>query len=332
MACVITLADAIKKFSQELGCTVQEGDEDARSDIIDKITEAIEHLLTNGGGKILREWIVPVQGRRATLPRDLELPVKWKVGCIANSGFGSFHSPYLSYSSSGILNCEGYSDWSPRMMVAPNKTPIQYGIPVCGCRVVATTKEQCDVGKRLMVNGRQNGRDIAALHNGVKTAGELITIYHEDDPDKKYSAWSFHEITSVLKDETLAYVMLTGISKTGQMYHLGYYHPDEQKPEYTQIDCYGTPIFGHSALHILGRVDPSIRYLRDEDVLPISSMEHLAFLAKRARFDQTSSFADVVTMEQRLKNSIRLFIAYQQPPVSSLSISPRSSGATLSNI
>lgn len=331
MAAGITLASAIREFSAELGC----GSDKDREDIIRFITKAIEYLLLNGGGDILREWKIPVRNGRFTLPRDVDTPVKYKFAETAAYGFGTFNSPYFSYSSNGIQNCCGYFDWDNyRIALSANRVATQFYPPNHGVRLVATTRDEETVGKKIMVAGKQRGMQVAPKHKGFKTSGELLTIYHEEDPNKKYGAWLFDEITSVVKDETCDYVMLSGIDNTDTFYHLAHYHPDETVPQYTEGHVFDCPCNNQCdyLISILGRVNPSIRYIRDEDILPIDSLEMLGYLAKRARYYENSDFNDVNFMEAQIAKLIKKTVAYQQAPARSLSMNPAASGGSIQNM
>lgn len=331
MSAGITLAKALQAFSRELGC----GSSNDREALIDKIIESIEFLLFNGGGDILREWRVLVSNRRFTLPTDLDTPVKYKFGEAANSGFGTFHSSFLSYSSNGVRNCCDYYDWDGKFAISANKVATQFNPPLCGARLIATTTDYEDVGKKIMVAGKRKGMQVAPLHNGYKTSGELLTIQHIDDDHKMYSAWAVDEVTSVVKDETCSYVMLSGIDSSENFYHLSHYHPDETVPQYTEAQVFSCPSCYANCdyyIHILGRVNPSIRYVRDEDILPIDSLQMLSLLAKRVRYDESGDFNEVGILEQRIKAAIKQTVAYQQASARQVSFNLRSGGATLTNM
>lgn len=328
----ITLAVAIQSFERELGCL---GD---RELVIATIAEALEFALhQGGGGNILREWRLPVRNGLVSLPRDLETPIKFKFAHSANGGFGVFHSPYLSYSSAGVRTTSGYTDWNPQYELQAGYTPTQFAVPPCGARLVLTTTNYEDVGAKFSIQGKQNGRDIAPLHNGYKTSGEILTVYHANDTEKKYSAYSFNEITNVVKDLTCSYITLTAIDDHGSMYFLSLYHPDEEVPQYKQIRMFAGPTWSGSEncdtyIHILGRINPSIVYIRDEDVLPISSLQVLKLLAKRAKYDSENDFENAILMERRVSSILRKQFIYQQPPGRGMSINLRSGGGSLKNI
>lgn len=323
----INLSKALQVFGREIGCS------DSRDFLLDTIQAALEFMLMNGGGDILREWKTIARGGRFTLPPDLEMPIKWKWTPDPTFGYGTFNSAYFSYSSQGVRDCCGYNEFDPHFLINANKVPTQFAPPIGGVRLVATTRDKRDVGKQIMVGGKRSGMLVAPLHNGFKTAGELLTIYHEDDSDKKYGAWIFDEILSVTKDPTCAYVMLSGINEScNQFYFLSHYHPDEETPSYTEGElrtCCGSC---DTLLHILGRINPSIRYIRDEDVLPITSFEMLRLLAKRARYDESGDYNEVAAMETRIKILIKKEVAYQQPPGRHLSFSLKSGGAIRTNM
>lgn len=329
----ITLARALKAFASEVGC----GDSDDTDELIDSIQEGIEWMLFNGGGDILREWTVTASDGLFVLPRDLEVPIKFKYNKDFNAGYGTFHSAYFSYGSQSVSSCCDYLDWERNIQVNVSKIPIQYRPPKCGIRLVATTKNPLDVGKKVMINGKQRGFDIVSTHNGFKTSGELLTVYLESDPQKKYSAFNFDEITSIVKDNMCDYMMLSGIDTKEQFYHLAHIHPDDTIPLYTEVQVYGCSCFNAQStseyqLYILGRVNPSIRYIRDEDILPITSFEMLKLLAKRARYDSSGDFNEVNAMEQRLRVLIKKQVAYQQKANRQMSVNLAASGFTLSNI
>lgn len=325
----ITLQKAIEVFQGELGCT----GEDGREDIVDIIRTSIEFILLNGGGDILREWIVTVRNGVFTFPRDLETPVKYKLDRKADLGYGPIHSAHYPYSSQSITSCCGYSDWSElNIAIKPNKVATEFPPPKNGVRLIATTRDCRDIGKKIMVNGKQCKKAIYPTHNGHKTAGELLTIYAEDDNEKLYGAWIVDEITGVIKDPTCSYVMLSGIDSNGVIYHLSHYTPDETIPRYTQGALYSCCGNGCDFdLYILGRISPNIQYTRDEELLPIASLELLRLLAKRAKYDESGDFNEVNVLENRIRITIKKLVAYQQAASNQLSFDLAASGSSLSN-
>ena len=332
MSTGITLAEALETFASEIGC----GGENARKDLIGKVRQALEFLLFNGGGNILREWVVTARNGKFTLPLDLENPIKYKLGRTAQCGIhGAFNSPYYSYGSQSIANCCGYEEWDKsKFEIKANKVATQFQPPEKGIQIVATTRDCKDVGKHIMVNGQRCKNQILPLHNGYKTGGELLHIYHEDDNDKKYSSFIFDNITGIVKDLTCSYVMLSGIDQcTGCWYFLSHYTPDEEVPQYTEVEMFNCGMGGTCdfEIHILGRVQTGIRYIRDEDILPIASVELLRLLAKRARYDDSGDFNEVGILEQRIRMAIKKQVAYQQPPIRQLSYALSTTGATLTN-
>lgn len=323
----ITLAEAIKIFSREKGCS---GD---REFILDEIQTALEFALFFGADQLLREWKIPVRDNRFTLPRDLGVPVKYKFGDWANSGFGTFQSPYYSFSSTGIQNCCGYYDWGARMSIRATKIPTQFRVPKQGVRVFATTRNSRDVGKQVMVGGNRCGNPIAPIVNNTKVMGDLIKVYMEDDTSKKYGRYVIDDITQVVKDETCDYITLWGLdTETGDSYFLSHYHPDETVPKYTEVEIFSCAGYCGTMIHILGRIDPSIRYIRDEDVLPITSREVLKLLAKRSKYDDSGDFNNVAVMETRISNIIKKQVAYQQAANNHLSFSLGASGGSVVNM
>lgn len=327
----ITLSQALRVFQGELGC----GDEeDSRDSTLEAVRASIEYLLLNGGGDILREWFVVVHNGRFTFPRDLETPVKYKFGRKADLGFGMVNSAHFPYSSQSISNCCGYGNWDElRIAVKPNKVATQFQPPKQGLRLVATTRDDRDVGKKIMVNGNRCKNPLKPTHYGHKTSGEYLTIYKEDDPKKKYGAWIFDEITGVVKDQTCSYVMLSGIDTLNEeWYFLSHYTPDETIPRYTEGELFACDCSCDFELHILGRVSPNINYCRNEDILPLNSFEMLRLLAKRARYDDSGDLNEVNAYEQRIQRLIKKQVAYQQPPGRHPSVALGASGATLSNI
>ena len=330
MAGALTLAKAIDVFSRELGCT-------EREELLDSVAAAIEFMLLNGGGEILREWKIVVRDGRFTFPRDLETPVKYKFSRLPDAGFGTVHSAYYSYSSNAVGRCCGYNDYeSIQIETKANRVFSKFRPPKCGVQLLATTRDEKDVGKKIMVNGKHRGMDNAPTHFGAKTAGELLTIYHEDDNDKKYGAWIFDDITGVVKDQTCSWVMLTGLSANNNWYFLSHYHPDDEIPAFVEGELFSCPNwcdwYCDSYLHILGRIDPIARYARDEEILPVTSFEMLRLLAKRARYDEKGDFDQVAAMENRIIVLIKKQIAYQQEASNQMSFTLGSSGASITSL
>ena len=328
----ITLGKAIQVFQGELGCTGLDG----RENIIDAIQASLEFLLLSGGGELLREWIVTVRNGRFTLPLDLETPVKYKLAKNASCGYGVFHSEFYPYSSQSVECCNSYSDWGRlNVHIRANRTPVQFQPPPTGIRLVATTRDNRDIGKKLSVNGNRCQMQNLPVYFGMKVGGDILTIYAEDDPNKRYGSWIFDEITGVVKELTCSYVMLSGIDdQTGQWYFLSHYTPDEEVPQYTECEihscdcCEGCDY----KLHILGRTQTGIRYIRDEDILPISSIEILRLLAKRARYDEGGKMQEVSAMETRIIGTIKKQVAYQNSANRNLSFDFRASGASVPNL
>lgn len=304
--------------------------------VLEAIAEAIEFMLHSGGGELLREWVLPVHSGRFTLPRDLATPVKYKILNTASGGFGIFQSPYLSYSSAGVKTCIGYADW--QFEVKSRKVATQFRLPPRGLHLVLTTKNKKDVGKKASIAGKKDGMLIAPIHRGKPTAGEILTIYLEDDPNKKFSSFLFHEVTNVVKDITCDYVMLSGLEDGSNVpYFLSHFHPDEEVPTYTEVELYQCPTFSYPSqcdtwIHVLGRINPSIVYQREEDVLPISSFQMLKLLAKRAKYDSQNEFKNVGIMEARIFQIIKKERKYQQAPGRTLSFNLAAGSGSLTNL
>lgn len=323
----ITLARAIKAFKAQLPHDA------CREDVLDAIQESLEWMLLSGGGKILREWEVIARNGVFTLPRDLETPVKYKFSQLAVDGSGIFNSSYYSYSSRSIQNIEGYLDWN--FQVNANPVATQFFPPKCGCRILATTTNKKDVGKKIEVTGSLNGFEHAPIHFGKKTAGEVLTIYHQKDPHKKYSARVFDDISAVFKDKTDEYVMLSGIDSKKKQYFFSYYHPDEEIISYRQVSAIpSVPCVSNcdTKIHILGRIVPTIRYTRDKDVLPITSITMLKYLAEKFKHQEASNFNEVAAMNAQIIDIIKKERKYQRPPGRAMSIRLKGSGCTYSNM
>lgn len=325
MAQGITLAKAMQVFSQELGC----GD-DARETLIDEITSSIEFLMHEGGGDILKQWQVIARNGTFVLPRDLGTPLKFKYARLPAYGFGTFSSPYFSYGSPGAMAGTDLLDWDHYFSVKPNFSATELFPPCEGLRLVATTRNPKDVGKKIIVSGKQRGMKNVPTHMGKKTSGEVLTIYAEDDPHKKYGAWVFDEIDSVVKDETISYVMLSGVTPVDKKwYFLSHYHPDDMVPRYRVAEAFAKNVLDGGCdflVHILGRINPSVKYTRDDDVLPINTLQMLKLLAKRARYDANGNLNELAAQERRIIRLIKKTVSYQQAPNRQLSFSLGGSG------
>lgn len=326
----ITLSKAIQVFGKQVGFS------EGRECLIDDITVQVEWCLLNAGGELWREWHLTVRNGLFSFPYDLETPLKYRWSNSPGVGVEVFNSPFYSYSSGSLQNCCGFSPFGPQTSceVLANRTPVQFQPPVGGGFIMITTTNPLDIGKKIEVSGNQRGFAIAPIHFGVKTAGEVLTIYAQDDPNKKHSQFIFEEISAVTKDLTCDYTMLSGITTQGTPFFLSHYHPDETNPLYQQ-GCFRSCPCGtgcDAKVHMLGRINPSIRYIRDEEVLPITSFEMLELLAKRCRYDKSSDFDKVAVQEARLASLIRRQIFYQQKTGQDVSFDLKGSGATLSNV
>lgn len=284
------------------------------------ISNAVEYLLTLGGGNIQREWEVVCRYGRFTLPPDLCTPVKYKLGTVLNSGFGSIHSAYFSYGSNSIQSrvLTSYNDWGINIELKPYTVATKFRPPACGLRLVLTTRNTSDVGEKVIVSGSHKGFEIISKHNGKTINGELLTIYHEEDPDKKYSAYIFDNITAVAKDKLCDWIMLSGLSTvSGEPYFLSHYHPDETNPVYREAELYlnnNSPLYDRDfVVSIIGKIKTGFSFTRDEEVLPIDSGVLLTDLAKRAYYHSTNQFDALERMEARIENYIQKYVAYKVP-------------------
>lgn len=324
----ITLEKAIDVFKQEVG------HDGTRSELVDAVAEGIEFVLLNGGGELLREWEIIVRDGRFTFPRDLETPIKYKFSRFPSTGFGTFVSPFFSYSSNALQIPDDYLPWQPHIEKKINRVFTQYDPPSCGVRLVFTTKDNKDIGKKVIVNGSYKGKEIVGIHNGVKTSGEVLTVYSEQC-EKKYSSFVFDRITGVVRDETCSWTMLSGLdcrdSKT--FYFLSHYHPNDITPSYRQGEVVSPQQSGHEfSIKIIGKVNPSIRYTQDEEILPITSLQILKLLAKRLKSEDAGDLEKVAVMEQRIKNVIRKHLNYQQPPARGFGFGLAGSAASSGNV
>ena len=155
MAQGITLAKALECFARELGC----GDSRDREALLDEVRSSVEFLMFNGGGDILRQWQVVARQGRFTLPRDLITPVKFKYCDVPDFGYGTFNSAYFSFGSHAVKDCCNFYEWGHHFEIAANKVATQHKPPSQGVRLLATTRLESDVGKKIMVNGRRKLQD-----------------------------------------------------------------------------------------------------------------------------------------------------------------------------
>lgn len=307
----ITLEKALEYFSNSLSAG---GDCDRNELLLDKINSSIEYLLLEGGGDILREWVVLARDGSFTLPRDLGTPVKYRYGLTANSGYGVFNSAYHSYGSQGVRNVSGYQDWDRTFVINPSFSPVEFQ-PRGESRVVAITNNPRDIGKKIIVSGELRGKPTVPTHMGRKTGGEVLQIYGSDDPHKKYSSWKLEKITGIVKDKTESYVTLVALDDNGDWSFLSHIHPDDTSPLHRTVTCYNSAPYLSNVeyyIHILGRVDQTIRYTRKEDILPIQSIHMLELLATRAKYDDMGNYKELQIIEARLASLIRKTLVYQQ--------------------
>lgn len=324
----ITLEKARDYFSRELSCA---GDVEY---LDDHIHEAIEFTMFHGGADIIREWSVIVTEGRFTFPSDLETPIRYKFCRRPDWGYGTFYSNYHSFSSSGVKEYGDYYDWNISLDAKSQRVFTQYRPPNCGVYICATTKCDADVGKQLIVSGKYKGNPIISVYNGHKVNGEVIDIYHENDEDKRHSRFCFDEFTGVTKDKTTDYVHFFGYGKnTREPYFLSHYTPCDENPSFREGEVFSQPAWCcESELFILGRVSPHIRYTQGEQVLPITSLELLRLLSKRAKYIDSGDFNEINNIEARIKGIIKKQVAYQQKPNNGLSFNFLGSGGSLTSL
>ena len=150
---------------------------------------------------------------------------------------GSFKNAFYTYTTKATDQCcRKYHDWAKDIVVLSEKSPLQQPMPLCGGYLAFTSRD-----KRLLqepagviAQGVQNNIEIRSTHMGEKIAGEYLRIYHEDDPEKRHSAYKFDEVKHILKDDTLDYVTMWAVDEKGDYHFLANYLPDDECPQYTK--------------------------------------------------------------------------------------------------
>lgn len=315
----ITLAKAYEVFIRESGCN-----ENDIETLRDRVQSALEFMAYNGGGDILREWTLNIREGRVTLPRDLATPLKYKFGRRPNGGHGAFYTPYQSYSSSGISNCcdmGSYQDWSGYIESKANKVYTQHKVPKCGAYLLARTCNEEDVGKTIMVDGMQQGMPITPTKNNYKLSGQILKVYHVDDPEGTRGDYWVDDITGVHLDEGFCdWVTLSAEDRrTGEMHFLSHYHPDEKNPCYKEVEIFGCPPnCCDMEVSILGRMALNMRPIRHEENLPIRSIEMLEFLAMRAKYKAIPDLNQMIAFENVIRGLIIKEESYVREPMRAL--------------
>ena len=283
----------------------------------------------------------------------METPLKFKFSERPNSGFGTFFTPYYTYSSQAVKEHSSYRKWDLAMSSLPGFAFTQYEPPSCGGCIIATTTAEEDFGKEIAVSGSYKGMKIApkerviADHDGElevvwcdKTDGEILQVQMEEEcsnPENishHLSSYTYDKIDGIyLKGNFCDYVTLHAYDDEGKSHFLGHLHPDDKCPKFRRATLTSHPhICSEVCIHILGRISPYTEYKRGTDVLPISSLNMLKLLARRAGYNEKGDINEAAAMKQEIKDLIRLEVAYQQEPNRHLSMGLGASGGTIRNL
>lgn len=248
------LSEVLRWTSAITGKTVTQN----RETLIDLIRETIDVLHAEESTENLRKWCIPSCGCVVTIPKEMETPVKYrigdKVGPVRNFTY-QFHG-YTRY------DCTGYN--SDLRYI--KESPIFFDLPKHGARVAARAVEYYTPDCKpedlpyLIVQGYNTAGQLVSrmTDDGHADIGEKIYI-SQPDQAPEYSEQVFSSITSVRVvgevNTMLVWCNVTEYGKTPNEYGLlSIYDRGDELPSFRRYElapvldsscCYEIEVLGH---------------------------------------------------------------------------------------
>lgn len=230
----------------------------------------------------LRKWALYSRDNIVTLPRDLALILKVKIGDEVEKVHSKW---YEFYDQVGAREFDSANDWQAGVIQEVNTFPTVYDIPRCsgGAYVLAEIGQRCKkpVGLFTTIQGvsADTGEDVYTTHNGVLIHGERLDL---EAGVAKRTRTRFRKITNITKSETEDYVKYYQQTDKGQTPTiLSLLTPKELIADFRRAKiltgrCDTTKCY---KLSVLGRVNVLSDY-HDNDVIPVTDITAIETLAQ----------------------------------------------------
>lgn len=243
------------------------------------VMEVMQYLLYSGETGSLRKFTFHAKNGCFTLPYELEVPLKVKVG----EQVGQVWSKWFEYHSD--LNMGECSPAQTALYEEANTFPTVYDLPSCGAKVaaLATCIESPDA--HVIVKGLDmTGREVYTVHKGEKIHGEYLSL---QKGKANTTNVLFGVITEISKSKTNGYVNLLWVNENlTQRGFLADYDPYEQNPGYRKVRIL-IPCPSLTKVSVLGRIRLK-RYYADEDRIPFDNIRALTLAAQAVNSERNN--------------------------------------------
>lgn len=228
------------------------------------VKEVLQYLLIHGTYGNERKFTLCAQNGYITLPKELETPLKIKIG----NAIGSVWNRWFEYHSGNDLHNGCIAEKA--LLEEPNRYPTVYDLPSCGGypAVIGTCQEAPDA--HVVVKGKDlTGREIYSVHKGEKVVGVYLTI---EKGKLHKSEIKFGQISEVSKTKTNGYTTLISLDDSCLVRKfLSDYEPYETAPSYRRAKLILTPCPEICFVSILGRIKLKDHYA-DDDLIPFDNI------------------------------------------------------------
>ena len=226
------------------------------------VKKVLQYLLINGAYGNIRKFTFCAENGCITLPKELETPLKIKVG----KEVGSVWSRWYEFHYDNQIGDDCLPGTS--LLEEANRYPTVYDIPRGYYPATYGTCNE-DADSHIVVKGEDiTGRTIYTKHKGQDVVGVYLSIVKGV---LQRSPVPFGRITEVSKTRTNGYVNFVGLSESGyDRKWLADYNPYEESPSYIRAK-FITPCPPVCYVSILGRIRLK-DYYADDDLIPFDNL------------------------------------------------------------
>lgn len=270
------------------------------------VQQVMQHILFSGQHGNLRTFCFCAQKGCITIPFELEVPLKVRIG----DRIGSVWDKWFDYHSSKEMYDCLPADKS--LIEDPNEYPTVYDIPIYeGTRIGALAVCDEDQDAHIIVQGLDaTGREIVTQnYKGEQIVGEYLRLAKGQI---KYTMVAFAKITGIVKTQTKGYVQLLWVSPSRNLKgFLADYSPLETAPSYRRFRLTAPWCNESAKVEILGRIRLRTAYT-DNDYIPFDNIYTLNLAGQEinSNFNRAPDLA--VAANKQLVNQIDLENEYKR--------------------
>lgn len=279
----------------------------------------------------LRKWTVYSRHDIITLPQDLAVILKLKIGEQVEYVHSKWYEFYEQFSQHDF-QCE--NDWKSGVIQEVNTFPTICEMPCGGGYVLAELGRKCGdaEGRYTIIQGKDcEGKDVYTSYDGETIKGERLDLKQEV---KKRSATKFSKITDILKNETDDYVKyFIQSNKKSVLESISVLSPKETAGAFRRAKIL-TPRCDPNKCYkidILGRVAIKSDY-HDNDVIPITNLTAILTLAQAGQAVGTNNLDAANFKYQLLDKQIDDEIEYNRVADASLDICIETSPGSIDHL